>query len=94
MRALLITALFVLVPIAGPGIATAQTTEGRELAALREEQALPRRQLVRLEETMRVLSARLESEGRTRTVDLLGVALERLERRELDAKTLEEWMGT
>jgi hypothetical protein len=83
--------------LAMPAPVAAQSADaagGRELAAIREEQALLRRQLTRLEETMRVLLSRLESEGRTRTVDLLEQGLQQLEERRLEAKNLEEWMGT
>ncbi|MEO0650430.1 MAG: hypothetical protein AAFZ65_07115 [Planctomycetota bacterium] len=92
-----IPTLIVLLAVAlgGAPSATAQdASSGRELAALREEQALLKRQLGRLEETMRVLTARLSSEGPTRTVDLLNQGLELLAQRELEAKTLEEFMGS
>ena len=42
---------------------------------------------------MEVLLARLENEGRTRTVEVLRQALERLDAREEEARTLEEWMA-
>ena len=67
----------------------------RELAGIAEEQALLRRQLVRLRETMEVLAGRLEAEGRPKAVELLRRGLTMLEERgqeEADALTLLELM--
>ncbi len=64
----------------------------REQAALAEEQALIRRQLRRLRETMSALAGRLESEGRVHAAGLLRDALKDLDQRseESNGRTLEE----
>ena len=64
----------------------------REQAALAEEQALIRRQLRRLRETMGALADRLESEGRVHAASLLRDALKDLDLRpgETDGRTLGE----
>lgn len=64
----------------------------REQAALAEEQALIRRQLRRLRDTMGALADRLEAEGRVHAAGLLRDALSELDERPEDTggRTLEE----
>jgi len=84
-------------PHARAAFASAPQTDGeapRELAGIREEQALLRRQLQRLRQTMQLLESRLSAEGRSRTVELLRGALAQLDQREAQAQSLEEWMAS
>lgn len=71
--------------VTAPGVARAAQDEAagdsRELAGIAEEQALLRRQLERLRNTMTVLLERIEAEGRTHTAELLRGGLELLEER-------------
>jgi hypothetical protein len=89
---LLALALFFCAPAA-----RAQTgAESRDLGAIREEQALLERQLQRLEDTMEILLARIEAEGRTRTAELLREGLKLLSERvaaSSGALTLDERMA-
>ena len=73
---------------ASAGAAVQQSDAG----SFREEQELLLRQLVRLRQTMELLLARMESEGSTRTAELLRQALVNLDAREAQNRTLEEWM--
>jgi len=67
----------------------------RERAALAEEQALLQRQLSRLRQTMEILAARFEAEGRTHAAKLLRDGLAHISERaaEQDSKTLDELMS-
>ncbi len=74
-----------------------EVNTSRELAGIAEEQALLRRQLQRLRNTMEVLLERIEAEGRTRTAELLREGLKLLDERapangETPPLTLEELM--
>src|SRR6187397_1049147 len=75
------------------GVALSQET--RTESQLAEDQALLRRQLQRLRQTMEVLAKRFEEEGRTHAATLLRDGLKQLEVRteELGAKTIEELMN-
>jgi hypothetical protein len=66
----------------------------RQEAALAEEQALQRRQLRRLKDTMTTLAGRLEAEGRVHAAELLRNGLQHLAQREGDAagRTVDELM--
>src|SRR5262252_658615 len=68
----------------------ARAQEGRDDGSARREYSDRQKQiekaLERLENTMRVLSARLEAEGRMHAVELLKSALERLEARDTASK--------
>ncbi|MBL8860507.1 MAG: hypothetical protein JNK02_00710, partial [Planctomycetes bacterium] len=80
------------------GLATAPTTAAQDSRAetqLAEDQALLKRQLQRLRQTMEVLAQRFESEGRTHAATLLRDGLKELDARseELGAKTLDELMA-
>src|SRR6187399_3010888 len=67
---------------------------GRERSGLAEDQALLLRQLTRLKQTMEILAAKYETEGRTHAAELLREGLKHLGARAdgQGAKTLEELM--
>ena len=67
----------------------------RERSGLAEDQALLQRQLARLKQTMEILAARFEAEGRAHAAKLLREGLSHLGERGQDqgAKTLDELMG-
>ena len=72
-----------------------QDDASRQEASLAEEQALQRRQLRRLRDTMSTLAGRLEAEGRVHAAELLRQGLEYLDSRsdEAQGRTLEELMN-
>ena len=92
--------LAVLAPLASslafsPSVAAQDDVRtSRELSGIAEEQALLRRQLSRLKQTMEILIGTLEKEGRTRAVELLREGVTLLDERPDDsgALTLEEMM--
>ncbi|MBL8859999.1 MAG: hypothetical protein JNL28_15935 [Planctomycetes bacterium] len=92
MKLILGLGLFLLAPCFAPAPALAQ--DGRREAQLAEDQALLKRQLQRLKQTMEVLAARFEGEGRTHAAKLLRDGLKHLDVRvdELGSKTVEELM--
>jgi hypothetical protein len=75
----------------------AQTPGGssRERSGLAEDEALLQRQLTRLRQTMEILAARFETEGRTHAVKLLREGLSHISERatEQGSKTVDELMG-
>ncbi|MEE8468288.1 MAG: hypothetical protein V3T22_07520, partial [Planctomycetota bacterium] len=77
-----------------PGTARAQDDASRAEAALAEEQALLRRQLRRLRDTMDTLANRFEAEGRVNAAKLLRAGLEHLDLRgeESESRTIDELM--
>ena len=81
-----------------PATANPQQTSGgnsRERSSLAEDQALLQRQLSRLKQTMEILAARFEAEGRAHAAKLLREGLSHIGERGQDqaAKTLDELMG-
>ncbi|MCY2958637.1 MAG: hypothetical protein NTY35_00570, partial [Planctomycetota bacterium] len=93
MRLARITVFCVLGILGAARHAPAQET--RSQSQLAEDQALLKRQLSRLRQTMEVLAKRFEDEGRTHAAALLRDGLKQLDTRpeELGAKTLEELMS-
>jgi hypothetical protein len=93
---LLLTGMFASAPaIAGAGGPQAAGGSSRERSGLAEDQALLQRQLARLRQTMEILAARFEAEGRAHAAKLLREGLSHLGERggEQGAKTLDELMG-
>ncbi len=90
-------ALFALATVATlvPLASRASAQDGRREAQLAEDQQVLQRQLQRLRQTMDVLAARFESEGRTHAAQLLREGLKHLDERvsELGSKTVEELMS-
>jgi hypothetical protein len=85
-------------PPSAPPAADPQQPAGgnsRERSGLAEDQALLQRQLARLKQTMEILAARFEAEGRAHAAKLLREGLSHLGDRggEQGAKTLDEMMG-
>ena len=94
-----IAALVLSLPLASAPAAAIPVQAGggssRERSGLAEDQALLQRQLARLRQTMEILAARFEAEGRAHAAKLLREGLTHLGDRagEQGAKTLDELMG-
>ena len=81
---------------AAPTLHAQDTERSRQRASLAEEQAILRRQLRRLKESMRALISRFEEEGRVHSAEVLRKALGHLDQRdeEQGSQTLEELMDS
>ncbi|HKC24079.1 MAG TPA: hypothetical protein VKF32_05020, partial [Thermoanaerobaculia bacterium] len=80
---------------AAPARAQQTGVSSRERSGLAEDQALLQRQLTRLRQTMEILAARFETEGRTHAAKLLREGLSHIGERatEQGSKTVDELMG-